>query len=393
MVLNLKKMILYIILITPITTLLQGVPVFSNINKFFLGVLIVLLAYANMHKLKRNNVYILFLTLIVWLNSYLNINRKFLNINDLFYFWMWILLFIYLENNMKELTDLLYRNIRVLRTVIIIWTLLVVASIGYSNAFYYEWGSSTYFKSFADNAFRFATTCMFIIVLLGVYVNFKKDRKYLWLAMVPIVGVAASGSRTYLFLVLLLFAPLYYKNVSKEVFWVTCIPVFLAIISIIVNSNMMDKFDYVNYVGVINNKSFLSTFTSGRTDFWLLDLKAFFGCPFWNILFGNSITYSYEINSTYYTTAIQAHNDYINVLISYGLIGLCVYLVVFLKFLKRTLKNFMSIEKKYVFIFLLVYILNAFMNGVMAYLGATLSLPFILIMYSNNKGCKVVKKR
>ena len=368
---------------SPVTTLLQGISIFSNINRIFLGALVVFLFFKCMKKMYKRDLMLIFFGLIVWINSIINLNVAFLNINDLIYFWMWILFFIYLKNNFKSFIYYLNLQTKFVKCVIIIWSLLVILSLASSNAYYHEWGEGTYFKSFADNTFRFATTCLFIAILVGVYVNASgKKRNLVWL-IIPLIGAAASGSRIYLGLVLLIMVPVFYKNVNKKIFFLSLIPMLLVIIYIIINSNMMDKFQYVEDVGALNNRGWLSTFTSGRTDFWTYDLKAFLNGGLLHILFGNSITFSYEISSAHYNSAIQAHNDFLNILLSYGIIGLYVYLCVLFRFFKKVINKYLNIERKYIIIFVFAYFVNAFMNGVFAYLGATLSLPLILIMFSN----------
>lgn len=377
------KIIIYLLLMSPVTTLLQGISIFSNINRIFLGALVVFLFFKCMKKMYKRDLMLIFFGLIVWINSIINLNVAFLNINDLIYFWMWILFFIYLKNNFKSFIYYLNLETKFVKCVIIIWSLLVILSLASSNAYYHEWGEGTYFKSFADNTFRFATTCLFIAILVGVYVNASgKKRNLVWL-IIPLIGAAASGSRIYLGLVLLIMVPVFYKNVNKKIFFLSLIPMLLVIIYIIINSNMMDKFQYVEDVGALNNRGWLSTFTSGRTDFWTYDLKAFLHGGLLHILFGNSITFSYEISSAHYNSAIQAHNDFLNILLSYGIIGLYVYLCVLFRFFKKVINKYLNIERKYIIIFVFAYFVNAFMNGVFAYLGATLSLPLILIMFSN----------
>lgn len=381
---DIDKIIIYLIMMTPVTTLLQGIPVFSNINRIFLGTLVVLLFLMCMKKMRQRDLKLIFLGGVVWINSIINVNVALLNINDLIYFWMWIFFFIYLANNFEGFIYYLNTETKFVKWIIITWSSLVFLSLRYSDAYYYEWGEGTYFKSFADNAFRFATTCLFIAILVGIYVNVSGMKRDLVWLIIPLIGVAASGSRIYLGLILLIMIPVFYKNVNKKIFFLSLIPMLAATIYIIINSNMMDKFQYVEQVGTINNRGWLSTFTSGRTDFWVYDMKAYLDSGVLHMLIGNSVTFSYEINSAYYSSAIQAHNDFLNILLSYGIIGLYVYLRVFFRFCKGVINKDLCMEQKYTVIFGLAYFINAFMNGVFAYLGATLSLPLILIMFSND---------
>lgn len=82
--------------------------------------------------------------------------------------------------------------------------------------------------------------------------------------------------------------------------------------------------------------------------------------------------------------SIWAHNDFINLLMNFGYIGLILYLYVFLDFSLKILKE-KEIRgiRKYSYFF--IWLFNAMFNMVYTYIIATIAIPFILEIMSDNK--------
>ena len=81
--------------------------------------------------------------------------------------------------------------------------------------------------------------------------------------------------------------------------------------------------------------SVLDAFTSSRTIIWAKDIFMFFTqSNIFQILFGGGFAYSYELNSTW-TYKIQAHNGFIEILMSTGIVGFLLYIRLLIDFLKK----------------------------------------------------------
>ncbi len=78
----------------------------------------------------------------------------------------------------------------------------------------------------------------------------------------------------------------------------------------------------------------IEALSSGRLIWWKIDLNQFLSSNVFYKIFGHGFDYVYKINYQYYGLYIFAHNDYIMLLLSMGIIGLSFYLLLFGRFLK-----------------------------------------------------------
>lgn len=153
----------------------------------------------------------------------------------------------------------------------------------------------------------------------------------------------------------------------------------IAILLLIYISPVGNKIQETNTNGYLG---LLGTITSGRSVFWVYDMNAFFDLSFWQQFVGNGFDFVYNINLKYANQALWAHNDFINILMNFGYIGLVLYFYVFRKFSKKALeKNKIKRIQKYSFYF--IWFFNAFFNMVYTYTIATLAIPFIMYAITN----------
>ncbi len=69
---------------------------------------------------------------------------------------------------------------------------------------------------------------------------------------------------------------------------------------------------------------------SGRSEFWAITLESFFDGSLLSMLFGNGYFSINNLLLQKYGIAIGAHNGFIDHLYSFGIIGLCIYLSIFI---------------------------------------------------------------
>ncbi len=126
-------------------------------------------------------------------------------------------------------------------------------------------------------------------------------------------------------------------------------------------SNMIEKFiSTINNTNTSANK--LVSFSSGRLDFWMIDLKEFINYPLINKIFGAGFDHVYLVNQQqYYGSYIWAHNDFITTILGAGIVGIIIYLIAMFK-LYRSAKR--KVNSKFVIILLTLYFAFVwFVNG------------------------------
>jgi O-antigen ligase len=91
------------------------------------------------------------------------------------------------------------------------------------------------------------------------------------------------------------------------------------------------------------NKSFLEVYTSGRTEKWAESLAGFSESPIWGR--GN-----YTVKKV---LELQPHNDYLKILVKYGIIGFILYIMLYLRIFRKLyscIKNATEYESKIIYL-------------------------------------------
>lgn len=224
-----------------------------------------------------------------------------------------------------------------------------------------------------------AGVCLLLIFSLYL-IKGKKDVK-LFIYFVPsIVAILRSGARIYLIpviVVCLIFYKFHIRNYSAKIFLFPIVVV--CAVYFFLNSSMVEKFTF-SANNQYTDMNFLGRFSNGRTDFWIVDLLAFGSYSILQKLFGNGFGYVYAVNKQYFDLSIWAHNDFINCLLSVGLIGTFLYLYVFIrvcrKIVIRSKKNFLV-----KLLFLMYIVLPALLNGFYTYQHYFYSFLILFILY------------
>lgn len=122
--------------------------------------------------------------------------------------------------------------------------------------------------------------------------------------------------------------------------------------------------------------------TNGRE--WIVNsmLKTFRESTIHEQIFGSGYFNLIESNYHNLGTAIQGHNDFLTVLISFGLIGITLYIWNFLSFIKG---------KNFVLFFAFLFIL-AFYNGLFLYMPMVIGLGIAKLFFTINKNVKINKE-
>lgn len=362
-----------IILLFPIFTLFQTF--FSYINQVFVFLLVIVQIFLmSTNKVKIKNWFIIFVTFLLEISALYFTTGTIYNLNTIFYFPFFILFFTLITDYKNKVKLYLIKRINYIHCIIIIWTLLVGISIFLPTSYVTGWGGAKYFGSYTGTIFRLGPTAVFVCSLIILYRLIKKKKGSFLYFLIPLYSFFMGGSRTYLVLgVSLLFIYLY-LSLSKKTFLISIIPILFIIVFFIFNSSMADKIESTigsNYYGGV-----LGALSNGRTYFWVEDIKAFYGTSLFNRLFGNGFNFVYDVNLKTMNSLIWAHNDFIQLLTTYGYFGLLIYCLTFFNLFK-------SVKKDIIFTIIIIFIwfFNAMFNMFYTYFCSMLSFPILLLSY------------
>lgn len=384
----LEDMYIKLILLFPVFTILAGL--ISSLNKIFFAALVALQLIILLTKpILKSHVFIFLLALVLAIFSAIQTTEKLYNLNDIFYFPFMILYFCYIIKNQEAFFDGLNSNKHFISLTIILWHVLVLFSMCFSTSFERANGGVN-FVSFAGSTFRLAPTALFIMCISYYLMKQHKQRYYFLFSALPMFCFLMGGTRTYLGIGCILFFIMLYNFLnSKKLFLFCLIPAILILVIFIYYGSIGDKIRLTLY----NKNSyfdFWGTLTSGRTVFWKADLDNFFSQPVMNRLFGNGYNFVYNVNKKYFGNAIWAHNDFIQILLTYGYLGLIIYVFLIASLFKTIYKT--TKNSKFLFLgYIMVWLLNAFFNMYYTYFCAMLSLP-ILIMADKQTQPKITQE-
>lgn len=384
MIISVVDIYFYVIVLFPISTLFQGY--FHAINQLLFALLSILLVLLFAKKMKKKSFYAIVLMTIDYIYSVIVTSGNLDNLNDMFYFPFVIVFLLYMSENQARLETFLRRNQRAVHFVLNTWTILVFISLFLPSSYTIEWGGTTYFGSYCKTIFRLAPTCIFIMTLSFCAMSFYRNRRYFFYTLLPIASIYMGGSRTYLLVGMTLFMVIWYYFVpSRKMFFLSAAPLIGILIFLISISAMADKIS-ATYSSSDSLSHLLASISSGRTIFWLAEVKAFFTSGVIGKLFGHGFNYVYDVNQQAVNTRIWAHNDFLQILLSNGLIGLSLYLFSIKEIFRGLgLKSVKGVEKFVPLVgCFMVWFVNAMLNMFLSYFCSVLALPFLVYAVRNN---------
>lgn len=386
---KLDSLFLYLILLLPITTLFQGV--LPNINRDLFILLTSLLAVffvINCHT--KGKILIVFSFGVTYILSFIFTDGIADNTNEYFYLAFFILYASYIIGKCDYIMKEIQKRSKYIKAIVIFWNISVFISLFFESSY----NSDGFFYSFTGSVFRSATSAFFVLSLLLIIVRNKK-RNIIY-AILPIYCLFSGGSRTYLAIGLAVFLILYYYVCPSKTFFVlTLIPIAIIMSFILLNSSIMNKID--STITVTKDDYYqdpLIKFTSGRSLFWEADIKAFFNGNIFNQFFGYGFNFVYDVNEQAVYNRIWAHNDFINILMNYGYIGLACYVSMLVLMFKKCIGQF-KVPAWLKIVLLFIWAFNAFFNMFYTYVCAVASYPFLLfgvsIFFENRKNKELDK--
>ena len=361
------------ILLFPIFTVLTDNGI---INKCLFTVLMASYLYLSISGGIRKKSFIsIFIALVLMIWSMFQTEYNNLNINMLFYYPFFILYTVFVIDSKDSITDWLIKHKRFIDRILIIWTLIVGISIFIPSCYKVKEAGELYFGSFAGTIFRLGPSAFFIQSLALVGMSFYANKKYIFYMIVPMYCFLMGSSRTYFVIGTCLFViAWYWFGVSKKVFLCTTIPLGCLAAWLVMKSALGAKILYTldpNQYG-----DFWFRITSSRSVFWAKDIYAWKQQSFLNKIFGCGLDFTNRI------AGIWAHNDFIELICSVGIIGLVLYLISFYKMFRKYMTK-KTMPLIVISMVIIAWLFNAFFNMHYTYFCCTLGYPFILLAISN----------
>lgn len=380
---NKKTYIDYIMRLTmifPIVQLFEEIVPMSNKILFILLVVLMEWNFISHPMKKRTFIYSTISILVLISSVFIGGMPKY-NFNELFYFPFLVIYFYFISDYKKEVTNWFLVNKQYIKKIIYIYCIIIGIALLLPNSFQY---GDLYFKPFGLSGFRSSPTAVFVYILI-IYLMKNSNRKYLYLSIVPFVVITLGSSRTYLgvcFLIFMLSWYIFCKERSIK-FFITGIAIFIILLSVYSLSPIAKKNNELIISANDGYFGYWGTITSGRSLFWALDIDSFFSSGLINKLFGHGLNFIYELNATHGFDYIWAHNDFVQILVDFGIIGLLLYLKTF----EVLFKSF-DLNKKKLLLkvsIILIWLLNAFFNMFYTYFCTMICYPFLLITFSKEK--------
>ena len=132
--------------------------------------------------------------------------------------------------------------------------------------------------------------------------------------IVPLYCYFSGSSRTYLVIGIALFTiAWYWYGAKKKVFYGTLIPMIAVGTFLLWHSSIGTKVLYT--LDDSNYGDFWYRITSSRSLLWYMDIEKFKKEPLVNLIFGAGIEFATK------TSGLWAHNDFIEIICSYGFVG------------------------------------------------------------------------
>lgn len=373
--------VLYIfVLLYAFSTITQSMYSIS-LNRIWTVGIIACILYSLLQSADKRTVLCLgiILTIGAWTTaSSENIGR---NSNDYIYFATAALWLLFMTSSRR--CQLFYaaakRNSKLTNIILVISYVAVLIPLLTKSGFAYQWGSTPYFIGFAGTQHAMASS---MCLITAVFLFFSLGKNFSWWNLAVLMFgayiVLETGARTFIIPIAILV--FYYikhniKNLNIKVF-VYAIGVVGAIY-MVQHSSMLDKFNFVSSGGNMAANA-VDGFTSGRSLFWSVDLKAFVTGNIIHVLFGRGFDYIYGLNARMVNLEIWAHNDFIHLLLGGGLLAFGVYVYIIWRFFKKILVNQRKIDKLMAVVYLLF---PAIINGFLMYQHLLLSMMIFCLCY------------
>lgn len=333
----------------------------------------------------KDSFYIIYLAVLVCVSAVLH-GLAYLFHLDFYAFILLLLIFRVFshEQYLTYLQGLVAKENKTLRMIMIYYALLLI-SIIFMNGLQVSdsWGITlpVLYGPF-EIPHGLAYTQLIIYCLSSI--QYKNTRKKIYGGIMILVAICSiwTGVRSgFVALIILMLSDyLSVHSLSKKIFvggGIVCIFLYLYLFTDVLNNNpIMQKTSDAISRGSASN---------GREQFteYIMTYYTHLSSTFEKI-FGIGITGIRNLMDIRWGNAIHAHNDFVNVLVGYGIVGMIPFLRELVRFSRKAVKCFFP---------LLILGFLAYYNGLFMYVGFSPCIPILILFYRNKYATKKMEIR
>lgn len=360
----------------PIATLLLKVGGDGIITKGLFGIMVLMHCFVLLKQpVKKNTMFFLMITFINYIFALFATEFPLQTKNLLFYYPYFILYTFFCIDYKQDVCCWIQNNRGFVLCIIRVWNALVGISMFLPGCYYIKESGRKYFGSFTGTIFRLGPSAVFIQALVLISMVFYKRKKDIIYMIIPMCCFFMGSSRTYLIVGGCLFAIAWYWICqSKRKIYLTIIPLFIVAIILTTQSALGDKIAYTldpNRYG-----GFWYKVTSARSLVWAIDINAWSLQPIWKKMMGSGLEFTQKVSG------ILGHNDFVELLCSFGVLGVLVYTISMLKMIRRFIIK-RRVPMTIIICAVTCWLFNACFNMHYTYFCCLLCYPFVLIAINN----------
>ena len=324
------------------TTLSYTLWPISSPNRIVGMLIFVAMLIIFLNKLDRKKAILLLICFMMTVWTVLNATQLSRNLTDAIYWVITILMLYDLSDSTfrDKINRELYKSKPIIKLVILICNALLCVGFFDPRCYDTERWVDRYYIGYTNAAHTLCAGVCLLLVLTLIILRYEKPSIFKFIYFLPgILAIMQSGARIYLIPLIVICCVFYLKYIGSISLKIVLIPVvFIVAIYVFLNSGMFNKFIFVNDNQYISSDA-IAQLTSGRTEFWGIDILAFFQLSPIYKLMGIGFDYVYQINKQLYGLEIWAHNDIIDCLLSVGILGTIVYMIPVVSVIKSMFKE------------------------------------------------------
>ena len=375
---SLRKWIMFMLLFFPVSSMLKVY--IGSLNLVLTGLTFILFFLYYLKKgISKKDFFILIYIFLTFAYNIIIWGFYYYEDNMLFYLPFLLIYFGFYIRNSDYILAFMKSHKQYIDAILILWNGIVFISFFFSSSYIYE-GETRGFVSFAGTTFLLSAMAVYVFALLVFQYYEHRKKIYMIGLLIPSLSILMGTTRTYLMVLLCAWLVCIYINLRNQKLFIPVMVIGItAFIGIVILSPISKKFINASNRSISLGMNPIEAFTSGRSVFWSYDVNAIFQNSPFKIIFGNGVNWLFNLNMVRFHNPLWAHNDFIQILSDYGVLGLGMYLWS----IKRIMDYFL--RKKGVSIILILTLVimwafNAFFNMFYTYFCAVLSFPFYLLI-------------